>query len=218
MPASPRPPCRTAGRERYKRNLALLVPFLLEPSIQLRSLRALPPPAPAGAQSISGGSCSGGGGEPLVAAAGQPQRRQGRQQGQQLARQLRAEWRLECYLRLPWRPYVGIEGSTTYTLSEERDRVGAGPAGVGVGCVRGWAGWVRRRAGAGAPSRPRSGPRHSPPAPSARRHPPDPCLSTLPHVPSNSLQIVSHVEAWEIGAVQALLLLLQPSERAWGRG
>ena len=32
------------------------------------------------------------------------------------------------------------------------------------------------------------------------------------------LQIVRHVEAWDVSALQALLLLLRPSERAVWRG
>ncbi|EFN56530.1 hypothetical protein CHLNCDRAFT_144158 [Chlorella variabilis] len=100
------------GRDLYKRNLALLVPFLWEPAIQLRSLRRLPAPAP-------GGSA-----------------------------QLFAEWRLSCWVRLPWAPYVDINGTTTYTLNADGN------------------------------------------------------------------QIVRHVEQWDVSAVQALLLLLRPSERA----
>lgn len=42
-----------------------------------------------------------------------------------------------------------------------------------------------------------------------------------PPIPQTIAQIVRHVEAWDISATQALLLLLRPSERAvwrqWGR-
>lgn len=42
----------------------------------------------------------------------------------------------------------------------------------------------------------------------------------MPIMHPPTTQIVSHVEAWDISAAQALLLLLRPSERAvwrqWG--
>ena len=46
--------------------------------------------------------------------------------------------------------------------------------------------------------------------------------NTFATAPFNALpQIESHVEAWDVSATQALLLLLRPSERAawrrWGR-
>lgn len=78
-----------AGRELYKRNLALLVPFLLKPAIQLRSLRRLPQPAADGST------------------------------------ELFAEWVLTCYLRLPWRPYICVNGTTTFTLNADQNQVRA---------------------------------------------------------------------------------------------
>lgn len=80
-------PHRAAGRELYKRNLSLLVPFFEEPAIQLRSLARLPTPAPGGST------------------------------------RLRATWRLTCWLRLPWAPYIDIDGSTTYILNDDENQV-----------------------------------------------------------------------------------------------
>lgn len=78
------------GRELWKRNLQLLVPFLIHPTIELYSLTqvddASPPPLDAS------GSIQGRGAV------------------------LRAEWRLATGLKLPWRPYIDVKGDTTYTL------------------------------------------------------------------------------------------------------
>jgi hypothetical protein len=54
------------------------------------------------------------------------------------ATRLRAEWRLTCWLRLPWAPYIDIEGSTTYVLNEEENQVGRGGVGRGrvAACTR----------------------------------------------------------------------------------
>ncbi|KAL4442443.1 hypothetical protein ABPG77_005027 [Micractinium sp. CCAP 211/92] len=158
------------GRELYKRNLALLVPFLWDAAIELRGLQQLPPDTSAGGAAVSSSSSSGS------AAAGTDLQRQGQEdqlaavgwqtslRGGSTARaaagrdapvQLLAEWRLTCWLRLPWAPYVAVNGTTTYTLNADQNK------------------------------------------------------------------IVRHVEAWDISATQALLLLLRPSERAvwrqWGR-
>jgi hypothetical protein len=69
------------GRELWKRNLALLVPFLEDPSIELHSLRRVP------------GEGRGAGAVLLAA------------------------WTLRSGLRLPWRPFVEVEGTTEYTLA-----------------------------------------------------------------------------------------------------
>lgn len=182
------------GRERYKRNLSLLVPFFWDAAIQLRSLKRLPPASPPPSSSSSsksgrGGKSSSGGGTSSIArssgrggrgsssggwgsskraalseqAAQQQQQQltwwqrlpgflaaQGGERGQAPV-QLLAEWRLTCWLRLPWAPCVAINGTTTYTLNED------------------------------------------------------------------SNQVVSHVEAWDVSAGQALLLLLRPSDRAMWR-
>ncbi|KAL4447868.1 hypothetical protein ABPG75_005087 [Micractinium tetrahymenae] len=167
-----------SGRELYKRNLALLVPFLWDAAIELRSLRRLPPgspaPAPGGGSASSrfpGGSSSDGTSAGASAAAEQQQQQPAAAWWRALlgdstsakatpeqdapAVQLLAEWRLTCWLRLPWAPYVAVNGTTTYTLNANRNK------------------------------------------------------------------IVRHMEAWDISATQALLLLLRPSERAawrrWGR-
>lgn len=89
-----------AGRDLYKRNLQLISPFLLDPFIQLKSLRRLPagPGGPASWQ--RGGIRSAA---PV---------------------QLQAEWLLTCYVALPWRPYVSVSGTTTYTLNEDSNKVG----------------------------------------------------------------------------------------------
>ena len=146
------------------RNLLLLVPFLEEPRIELKSLRRVERPGrrwrwPA----LFGGGGGGGSG------ADAPQ-------------QLFAKWRLTCYVRLPWAPYVEVNGTTTYTLDEAASQVGAPSCG-----------W------------------------SSTASQPLPATVHLPAV-LLPLQIVSHVEAWDISPAQALLLLLRPSERAaWRR-
>jgi hypothetical protein len=97
---------RPAGRDLYQRNLRLLSPFLIRPTITLRSLRQQ---APAGLAArllaaVAGLAAGGGTGSstPVV---------------------LRAEWRLATGVRLPWRPYVVVEGATEYTLSPGGDRI-----------------------------------------------------------------------------------------------
>ena len=76
------PTINFTGRELWKRNLQLLVPFLEDPSIQLTSLREV---APARGEARRGAV-------------------------------LRAAWVLRCGLRLPWRPWVEVIGSTEYEL------------------------------------------------------------------------------------------------------
>jgi hypothetical protein len=69
------------GRELWKRNLQLLVPFLIDPSIQLTGLQQLE-----------------------------------KKDGSEIVK-LRADWILECSLKLPWRPYIYVVGSTEYDLA-----------------------------------------------------------------------------------------------------
>jgi len=70
------------GRELWKRNLQLLIPFLLHPSIDLLGLEQIP----------SGGEGEGRGSV------------------------IRAQWILKTWLRLPWRPFIEVEGETEYEL------------------------------------------------------------------------------------------------------
>lgn len=76
------------GRELWKRNLALLVPFLEEPSIELQALDVVD------LSNSSRGAL------------------------------LKARWVLRTGLRLPWRPYVVVNGSTEYELvAPENNRI-----------------------------------------------------------------------------------------------
>lgn len=72
------------GRELWKRNLALLTPFLENPSVQLI-------------------------GEPVQIAPADNDAQRGPL--------LQADWVLRCGLKLPWRPYVCVRGSTEYELA-----------------------------------------------------------------------------------------------------
>ncbi len=108
-----------------KRNLALLTPFLMDARIELRTLGALGPdgdllpPPPFWAAFFGGG-----------------------QRGQ---RTLRATWLLTCYLRLPWKPYIEVNGSTEYLLNEDQNQVGErrGPVCARAGAVQSGSGGGR---------------------------------------------------------------------------
>lgn len=89
-----------SGRELWKRNIQLLVPFLLKPRIQLKSLVSLEARRPIVFWKASGNAGAG----PV---------------------QLYSEWVLTCYIALPWRPYVNLNGSTTFTLNKEKNKVNA---------------------------------------------------------------------------------------------
>jgi hypothetical protein len=98
------------GRELWKRNLALLVPLLEDPAVELKELHRLPKGAVGVAADGSVQFASGGAAAPTV---------------------LFAEWRLTCSLRfLPWRPYIDLNGTTTYALHVDCNRV--------VAHVEGW--------------------------------------------------------------------------------
>lgn len=132
-----------AGRDLYIRNLSLLVPFLVEPAIELKSLRRLQDrpsqrwqwPALLPGSRQSSGSSSGGSGNGGRSSSGSS--RSGKSDAAAEGTQLFAEWRLTCYVRLPWAPYVEVNGTTTYTLNEAENQVGL-PSGC-CGCsLAGW--------------------------------------------------------------------------------
>ncbi|KAK9834380.1 hypothetical protein WJX74_000214 [Apatococcus lobatus] len=75
------------GLAKWKRNLKLLIPFLEQPSLDLKSLERLP------RQRRS---------DPLL---------------------LRSVWRLETYLRFPWRPLISVLGVTVYTIDQQELQV-----------------------------------------------------------------------------------------------
>eukprot|EP00898_Chlorokybus_atmophyticus_P000628 jgi/Chlat1/1566/Chrsp123S01847 len=71
------------GLERWRRNISLLMPFFINPTITLLDVQVT---------------------SPLL---------------------LLASWRLTTHLKLPWRPYININGMTDYTLDQESLRVTA---------------------------------------------------------------------------------------------
>ncbi|DBA87775.1 TPA: hypothetical protein ACH3X1_004774 [Trebouxia sp. C0004] len=79
------PTVRFSGLTKWKGNLKLLVPFLVEPEIQLTRLES--------------------------------------QQGAQLVPLLQAEWTLQTYLKLPWRPFINVIGATEYSLNAEANQI-----------------------------------------------------------------------------------------------
>lgn len=140
VPRPALPPC--TGRDLYIRNLSLLVPFLVEPQIELKSLRQLPSKGGAprrwqwpwlpGASAGSGRSSSSGGGgtrqrssrgnrgSGVSSSSSSPSSSiSGAAEGTRLL----AEWRLTCYVRLPWAPFVEVNGTTTYALNSEENQV-----------------------------------------------------------------------------------------------
>lgn len=87
------------GRELWKRNLQLLVPFLEDPSIQLTGLKQLniDDTIPEGDVRVGNGSVEEEESGKIV--------------------KLRADWILKCGLKLPWRPFINVVGSTEYDLA-----------------------------------------------------------------------------------------------------
>ncbi|KAL2635335.1 hypothetical protein R1flu_006814 [Riccia fluitans] len=74
------PTIQFSGRDLYKRNLKLLVPFFEDPSLTLDSID----------QVEKGGS-----------------------------RFIETAWKLRVYLKLPWRPFIYVDGRTKYNLNDE---------------------------------------------------------------------------------------------------
>ncbi|KAL3692497.1 hypothetical protein R1sor_006148 [Riccia sorocarpa] len=72
------PTIQFSGRELYKRNLKLLVPFFEDPSLTLECIN----------QVENGGS-----------------------------RFIETTWKLRVYLKLPWKPFISVDGRTKYSLN-----------------------------------------------------------------------------------------------------
>jgi hypothetical protein len=106
------------GRELWKRNLQLLVPFLIEPSIQLTGLKQLNSDIENSTSENSSSSSSS-----CVSVNGGLGTEQGLQDTEEepvskrAVVKIRADWILKCTLKLPWRPYVNVIGSTEYDLA-----------------------------------------------------------------------------------------------------
>ncbi|CAL5229294.1 g12592 [Coccomyxa viridis] len=77
------------GLQKWRKNLQLLVPFLIDPGIELFSLSEL--------DALASSNNS--------------------------AQKLKADWRLTAYLKLPWKPFIDINGSTEYTLDPMNQQV-----------------------------------------------------------------------------------------------
>lgn len=101
------PTVQFRGRELWKRNLKLLTPFLIDPSIQLRSLTKK------NTKMIEVGVDEGAVEEALGVEDSFDDNNV----------ELLASWRLMTGLKLPWRPYIDIEGTTRYVLNEERNAI-----------------------------------------------------------------------------------------------
>ena len=132
--------CSLAGRDLYVRNLSLLVPFLEDPQIQLKSLRQLPAEGrplrrwqwPVLLNS-RGSTDSSSRSDSSRSDSSRGSRGSSRSSGSSASAEstrLFAQWRLTCYVRLPWAPFVAVNGTTTYTLNEQENQ-------VGVGCLQG---------------------------------------------------------------------------------
>lgn len=110
-----------SGLDLWKRNLALLTPFLIQPSLQLLALHQA---GTGGSAPASGSTAGGAAGTPAAgsstgAAAGAARGSSGSDQ----VPQLEATWKLATWLNLPWRPLIAIEGSTLYTLNTDSTRI-----------------------------------------------------------------------------------------------
>mmetsp|Transcript_28345 Transcript_28345/g.47566 ORF Transcript_28345/g.47566 Transcript_28345/m.47566 type:complete len:429 (+) Transcript_28345:89-1375(+) len=83
------PTVKFSGLQLWKRNLRLLTPFLVNPSIELLGSRELDMADP---QTTTNTLYAEG------------------------TRLLQCEWRLKCGLKLPWRPFVDLVGTTDYRV------------------------------------------------------------------------------------------------------
>ena len=126
-----------SGLARWQKNLVLLVPFLIQPRIDLESLRqtsdstlqvGAPDCQPAGEASTSGRH----GAFEWHTQAVNPWRLS-MIRGSILVdmrytrpvRAVQASWHLTTTLKLPWRPLIDLHGATDYFLNEQGDRVRA---------------------------------------------------------------------------------------------
>ncbi|KAI7845986.1 hypothetical protein COHA_000531 [Chlorella ohadii] len=121
------------GRDLYVRNLSLLVPFLEDPQIQLKSLRQLPAEGrplrrwqwPVLLNS-RGSTDSSSRSDSSRSDSSRGSRGSSRSSGSSASAEstrLFAQWRLTCYVRLPWAPFVAVNGTTTYTLNEQENQI-----------------------------------------------------------------------------------------------
>jgi len=101
------------GRELWKRNLQLLVPFLIEPSIQLTGLKQLNRDHESSTRESSNSRSSVSGD---LSKEQEFIEKMEEDAGRKVIK-LRADWILKCTLKLPWRPYVNVIGSTEYDLA-----------------------------------------------------------------------------------------------------
>ncbi|KAG1675492.1 hypothetical protein FOA52_001791 [Chlamydomonas sp. UWO 241] len=100
-----------SGVALWKRNLQLLVPFLLSPRVELLSIAEQLPATQERQRSTTGSRATGSG-------------KTGRgSDGAAPPRVLRSEWVLETTLKLPWRPRVSVIGATEYTLNADANQV-----------------------------------------------------------------------------------------------
>lgn len=103
------------GRELWKRNLQLLVPFLESPSIELLDLIKLTDPIDPQDVTTAANASSNSSTSSTISSSGDKIPR---------GAVLRADWILRTGLKLPWRPYIDVRGSTEYELAwPENNRI-----------------------------------------------------------------------------------------------
>lgn len=113
-----------SGLALWKRNIALLLPYLVQPRIELLGLRDLGPGGgdPGAPRQLQVGAAffSGGAARAPWPPAGAPRRRW---PTARVPDPPQAEWTLQTTLALPWRPFVDVVGRTVYTLNADANQV-----------------------------------------------------------------------------------------------
>lgn len=120
------------GRELWKRNLQLLVPFLESPSIELLDLIQMADPQDPqdskdpgfGTSTNSEGAVASVNGTSTASSTNNSTSTSSTGDKAPRGAVLRADWILRTGLKLPWRPYVDVRGSTEYELAwPENNRI-----------------------------------------------------------------------------------------------